>query len=172
MPKLFKRSEDFQKGLTLIELLVVMVIIAILAVVTAFNFIGLTSKARDTRRKTDLDFFYKVLTTYHLDHGFFPTFQTAGISSLNCTITPFPTPECESLLSELRVYTQKIPFDPSDNSTPDHNDCSGASCYKYITPDPAHSVSCICAQLENTNEVRRPPSCNGAEQNYCIQVLF
>lgn len=169
-PNLYKGIR--QGGFTLMELLVAMVIVAILATVASFSFVGMVSSARDVRRKEDLIFLHKLLTIYYLDHGFFPTSQTAGVTPLFCKLTAFPTVECQSLLSELRSYSQKIPFDPSDTFSPGGSGCEGANCYDYITPDPAHSVSCICAQMERPTGVYKPPSCEDSNYNYCLQITY
>lgn len=162
-----------QRGVTLIELMVVLVILAILVVSSIFSFSGIVSSARDAKRKADINFLQKLLAAYYLDHGFFPTAETAGVSPLNCQLTLHPvSPECVSLLSELKVYSPKIPFDPSDRYLTGENNCQNGRCYEYITPDPAHTVSCICAGLENATSDNKPPSCGNTQYNYCLQISF
>lgn len=162
-----------QKGFTLTELLVVLVILAIMASIAIFSYIGVISSARDSKRKADLVFLQKLLTVYYLDHGFFPTYTTAGISPLSCKLTLYPdSPECVNLISELRFYSAKIPFDPSDSYRQGADNCQKGNCYDYITPDPAHSVSCICAGLEDGSSRNKPSACSGSTYNYCLQVSF
>lgn len=170
MPK-FKYKK--QPGFTLIELMIVVVIMLILSTIVAIFVGGVTRSARDAQRKTDLDYMRKLLSVYYMDHGFFPTHQTAGISPLSCVITLYPSPECQGLLDELKVYSPKIPFDPNDKYLrKGDNYCENNSCYHYTTPDPAHSVSCICANLEEADSASTPPICQNTEKNYCLQLSF
>lgn len=161
-----------KNGFSLVELLVAVTILVILASVTVFNYGGVTSKARDARRIEDLDYLRKVLAVYYIDHGFFPTITSAGISPLSCEVTLHAEGECESLISELRVYSQKIPYDPADSHSHGSDKCSGGSCYQYITPDPGHSISCVCANLENPDNVVNSTACQSADHNYCLQVSY
>lgn len=162
-----------QKGFTMAELLVTVVILIIITSVTVFYYGGLTSNARDVRRRADLNYLSKLLAVYYLDHGFFPTYNTAGVSPLSCELTLYPrTSGCNDLLSELRSYSAKLPFDPNDRYLQGSDQCLGGSCYQYITPDPAHSVSCVCARLENAEGVNNPPLCQSNGHNYCLQVSY
>lgn len=161
-----------QKGFTLVELLITVVILVILASVTVFYYGGITSKARDARRVEDLDYLRKVLSVYYIDHGFFPTFKTVGIAPLSCEVTLYPDEGCSDLLTELRTYSAKIPFDPSDTYKQGPNQCDGGECYQYITPDPAHSVSCVCANLENPDNLGTSTACQSADHNFCLQVSY
>lgn len=154
------------------ELLIAVTILVILASVTVFYYGGITAKARDARRIEDLDYIRKVLAVYYIDHGFFPTITTAGISPLSCEVTLHTEGECSNLISELRRYSQKIPFDPADSYAQGAGKCSGGSCYQYITPDPGHSISCICANLENPNLAGSSTACQSADHNYCLQVSY
>ncbi len=154
------------------ELLVAVVILIILASVTMFNYGGITAKARDARRIEDLDYIRKVLAVYYIDHGFFPTLTTAGIRPMSCEVTLNADSDCAGLISELKVYSQKIPFDPADSYKEGPNKCEGGSCYQYITPDPGHSISCICANLENPETVPTSTACQSADHNYCLQVSY
>lgn len=161
-----------QDGFTLVELLIAVTILIILASVTVFYYGGITSKARDSRRIGDLDYLRKLLSVYYIDHGFFPTSNTAGVRPLSCEVTLYPDEGCEDLISELRTYSQKIPFDPSDAFVKGENQCDEGNCYQYITPDPAHSVSCICANLEEPQPGGNSPICQSADHNYCLQVSY
>lgn len=161
-----------QSGLTIMEILVVVVILIILTMVAIFNYSGVTSSARDARRREDLSYLSKILAVYYLDHGFFPTYSTAGISPLSCYLTVYPRPECTGLLTELRGYSEKIPFDPSDQFLQGEEQCANGSCYKYVTSDPAHSISCVCANLDKPPADSHSPVCQVEGYNYCIQVSY
>lgn len=60
-----------QKGFTIVELLIVIVVIAILAAITAVAFNGVQQRARDTQRKSDLAQIAKSFRLYETDKGDF-----------------------------------------------------------------------------------------------------
>jgi type II secretion system protein G len=59
-------------GFTLIELLVVMIIVGILATITASQFTLARKRAADSQRKTDLSSVAKALEMYYADYGKYP----------------------------------------------------------------------------------------------------
>jgi len=61
-----------KKGLTLIELLVVIALLGLLVLVAAFAAPSQLKKARDARRKADLDRVKVALYDYYFDHDCFP----------------------------------------------------------------------------------------------------
>ncbi len=61
-----------EKGFTLIELLIVIAIIAILATIGLASFSSARSRARDGKRKADLDYVSKAVLQYSLDMGTYP----------------------------------------------------------------------------------------------------
>ena len=69
---LYKFRKHYLTGFTLIELLVVVVIIAILAVVVFLSYSGAQSKARDTRRISDITTIKGALTMFNQDYNRFP----------------------------------------------------------------------------------------------------
>ncbi len=70
MKKFLPKSVNNQQGFTLVELLVVVTIIGVLSVVGITIFTGAQGKARDSRRKADIDSISKAIEV-HFD-------QTAG----------------------------------------------------------------------------------------------
>ncbi len=86
----YTKTKSFAKGFTLIELLVVIAIIGILASIVLASLNGARSKARDTRRQSDIITIAKALELYNLDKNVYPTcsFPTnnlAGhITSMTC----------------------------------------------------------------------------------------
>lgn len=63
-----------QKGFTLVELLIVIIIIGILATLVIVTFTGVQQKARDSKRKTDLDALKTQLEAYYAQNGYYPTY--------------------------------------------------------------------------------------------------
>ena len=68
----------FQKGFTLMELLIVMVILGILTTIVAGNFTSSQERARDTRRKGDLEALADALEIYYNDKGRYPDVDANG----------------------------------------------------------------------------------------------
>ena len=90
-----KKRFSRNRGITLIELLIVVMFIGLMAILflSAFNPLGSLGKARDARRKADLQKLKTKLEDYNNDHKKYP-------DSLNCG---------ESLLP----YLSTIPCDPA-----------------------------------------------------------
>jgi prepilin-type N-terminal cleavage/methylation domain-containing protein len=62
-----------QKGFTLIELLVVIAIIGLLSTLAVFSLSAARSKARDTKRLSDIRNIQSALELYASEHGVYPT---------------------------------------------------------------------------------------------------
>ncbi|HVO86668.1 MAG TPA: type II secretion system protein [Candidatus Binatia bacterium] len=60
-------------GFTIIELLIVIVVIGILATLVIVTYNGIQSKARDTKRKTDINALHGQLEAYQAENGKYPT---------------------------------------------------------------------------------------------------
>jgi prepilin-type N-terminal cleavage/methylation domain-containing protein len=79
------------KGFTIVELLIVIVVIGILALITITTFTGVTSKARNTERQSDIKAIHGQLEAYKAENGFYPaladlndtTFLTASFKGLD-----------------------------------------------------------------------------------------
>lgn len=67
-----------RKGFTLIELLVVIAILGILAAIGIASFLGAQEKARDAKRKSDLDNIARALELYFNDYNEYPAGETDG----------------------------------------------------------------------------------------------
>lgn len=120
---------------TLIELLVVITIIGILAGLALVSYGGAQEKARDSRRKGDLDSIKKALELSKQD-------STGAYYYPNLHTSLAPT------------YMKTVPKDPKDdtdytyNAKPDAPDCTSTStCNTYD----------LTACLENTNDPQKDP---------------
>jgi general secretion pathway protein G len=62
------------KGFTIVELLIVIVVIGILAALVLNSFRGVQERARDTKRRTDVNAQASQLEVYYTDNGGYPVF--------------------------------------------------------------------------------------------------
>lgn len=85
-----------KNGFTLIELLIVIAIVAVLSSLLFANFSGARERARDAKRKGDLDQIKKALRLYYNDNQAYPPLLTFG-TSFGAGAT---------------VYMNEIPSDP------------------------------------------------------------
>lgn len=113
-------------GFTLIELLVVIAIIGILSTVAMTSLGNARSKARDARRKTDLDAISLALEQYYAQYG---TYVVPGTGYSGCSCGWFNyqggTYYVKSIATGLEEagYFTDAPRDPkitSDNTTPQY----------------------------------------------------
>lgn len=119
-----------KKGFTLIELLIVIAIIGILTAMILPNLASARARARDSRRKQDLNNIQQALRLYYNDNQSFPTEQNivwgGPLNGTNQT-----------------TYMSLMPYDPSSTS-------SSKIGYKYLSP--TGSSYLIVAQLENKSD--------------------
>jgi len=143
-----------RKGFTLIELLVVMAILGILSVIGIVNFQSARLKARDAKRKSDLQTIAKSLEAYANDYQVYPP---AGNGQLACCAwgEAFTDP-----LQPSTIYAAKLPVD----------DLSPTQDYQYVTS--GTSAYYLYAHLENNNDPAIDPSisvsCGTPNCNYKI----
>jgi len=129
-----------KRGFTLIEIMVVVAIIAILVVLAMFMFMNNLGKARDGRRKGDLDRLKIAFEEYYGDENTFP-----GGDILS---------ECGS--GNLKPYLSSVPCDPKTNKP---------YCYIYDTDNNGQNYR-ILASLENTSDpIISELNCSGSA--YC-----
>lgn len=99
------------KAFTLIELLVVIAIIGILSTLSVVAFNSARSKARDSRRLSDIHNLSLALEMYYNDFGAYPPAPTStGIIGGLCLSDLGITSTCG-----LNTYIAKIPDDPKNN---------------------------------------------------------
>jgi prepilin-type N-terminal cleavage/methylation domain-containing protein len=143
-------------GFTLIELIVVMAIIAILAILSiSLLGRGVFERARDGRRKSDLESIRGALEIYKADAKEYPDSPLPGCGVALTYTMPSGT---------VNTYITKMPCDPSDDTVP----------YSYIV----ETVETFNYKYTLGTMVERPEvgdndecgglSCGGSECNYCI----
>ncbi len=121
-----------QKGFTLIELLVVILIIAVLSSVGLVSYRSANQRARDAKRKADVEQIRAALEMYKADAGSYPISLTFGGS---LTYTP---PTGSSI-----TYLNPIPHDPQCDNNPTgrcsfHDKCANGRmdyCYEPLWKD-------------------------------------
>ncbi|HET9850164.1 MAG TPA: prepilin-type N-terminal cleavage/methylation domain-containing protein [Candidatus Saccharimonadales bacterium] len=69
---MFSKLKD-KRGFTIVELLIVIIVIGILATLVITTYNGVQSKARDTKRKTDLNSIQGQVEAYNAQNGYYPT---------------------------------------------------------------------------------------------------
>lgn len=124
-----------QKGFTLIELLIVMAILGLLVVLGASSFATARIKARDAKRKADLETIAKSLEAYANDYNRYPA-DTGG--KITCQVGVV----CDwgsAFTDGQSLYTAALPAD------------SNASNYYYYQSSSGADYS-LYAHLENEND--------------------
>lgn len=85
---MLKTIKKMQSGFTIIELLIVIAVIAVLALLTINNYVGVQAKGRDATRLSDINNIKDKLEEYYNDNNGYPNTFTA---------TTFPGIDGESL---------------------------------------------------------------------------
>lgn len=116
-----------RRGFTLIELLVVIAIIGILSTVAMTSLNGARKKARDARRKSDLEQIVLAIEQYYLEHGTYVIPGTGGGPGCGCGWFNYQNGSyyAKSIANgmEENGYFTDAPRDPlltSDNQTPQY----------------------------------------------------
>ena len=138
-----------QHGFTLIELLVVIAIIGILTTFVTSNLTQAQARARDAKRKSDLQIIAQGLEMYYAQYNSYPTpaisSESDGVNQL-----VFSTSNEKSLRDPNgNIYIKSVPKDPINNA-------SNSYVYDYCTnnhPNPTQFN--LYARLENINDPER-----------------
>lgn len=141
-------------GFTLIELLIVITILGILAGLTLASYGGTQERARDSKRKTDLDALKKALELARQDSTgayYYPSCDSIdGPGSTGCYLTGTKTnPDLTSISGT--PYMQSVPTDPK-TSTGYVYIPSGTGC--TASPNTCTTYTLI-ACLENTKDTQK-----------------
>lgn len=132
-----------KRGFTLIELLIVIAVIGILATMIMANLQGVRERARDARRKGDLDAVKVALRLYYTDQRSFPNSDTNG-NILGCTaVGTTCTWGTSTFAIGTTTYMNKLPLDPSSTNTVTRT-------YRYYRANTDSYV--IAAPLENGSD--------------------
>jgi prepilin-type N-terminal cleavage/methylation domain-containing protein len=127
-----------EKGFTLVELLIVIAIIAVLTLLGATNWITQQKKARDARRKADLEQLRSALEMYRTDTttNVYP-YKLSDVTAIDKNLT---------MDNALAGYISPIPCDPIGKPN-----CAPDSAYHYMyTPGgtPGGTTYTLSATLE------------------------
>ncbi|MEO6513633.1 MAG: type II secretion system protein [Candidatus Saccharimonadales bacterium] len=74
-----------QSGFTIVELLIVIVVIGILATLVIVTFSGIQQKARDTKRKTDINAIDSHVEAFYANGGNYPTLAAVNDATWRST---------------------------------------------------------------------------------------
>lgn len=74
-----------KRGFTIVELLIVIVVIGILALLVITTYSGITQKARDAERKTDINALQSQLEAYYATNNKYPTLANFNDSTWRST---------------------------------------------------------------------------------------
>lgn len=130
-----------KRGFTLIELLIVIAIIGILAALILTNLSGARERARDARRKVDLDSIAKSLRLFYNDNQSFPVASSLRIGA--CASGYCSWGAAFTNTAATTTYMNYLPIDPSSTAT-------STITYKYYAPTTDQFA--VVAQLENVSD--------------------
>jgi len=132
-------NKNHYSAFTLVELLVVIAIIGILSTLSTVALNSARSKARDSRRLSDIHNISLALEMYYSDFGAYPVFPTAnaGIIGGLCLSDLGISSTCGTTL-----YLQKIPDDPKNNKHYLYSTVVNPQHYELIYEEETNSDDC------------------------------
>ncbi len=136
-------------GFTLIELLVAMSIIAILVAVGLGSYTSIQIKARDAKRKNDLESISRALELYYNDYGKYPlvgdnkTIKGCGTIDAQGKATESCEWGEQFVIDETNTYMSQLPTDPKGHLYFYQSDGKGYQLYARLenTSDSAVAVT-------------------------------
>jgi len=166
-------SQKRIKGFTLIELLIVIAIIAILATIVSVSYVNAQKKARDNRRRADVNSIASALQVYHADNKiwYIPGSGSGGLGIGYYSSTYTPNIPIHDAL-EQSGYLNPAPRDPlyPQRGT---NCVNGSTClFDYMvyrcSGDSGLSVSAVMEIPIQSEIDEARKSCNGASPTNSI----
>lgn len=130
-------------GFTLIELLIVITIIGVLTALITTNLQGARSRARDTRRKSDIRAIEQSVRLYYNDAKRFPASDNYAIRGCNTIASPMPCSWGSAFSTDRSTYMSTLPLDPASSDTAQVS-------YRYVSTDSDEYL--LVAQLENLSD--------------------
>ncbi|HEY0979794.1 MAG TPA: prepilin-type N-terminal cleavage/methylation domain-containing protein [Candidatus Paceibacterota bacterium] len=126
------KKQRGKQGFTLIELLVVIAIIGILASVVLASLNSARVKARDARRKADMQQMTLAIHSYYADFGNYP--PSSGATMPNNNWANSSDASWATLGIHMQPYMPTLPKDPSQTTNPNiwAASTSGGYAYSYV----------------------------------------
>lgn len=150
-----------RKGFTVMELIIVIVIMSILGVITALQFVNARQKASDVSRKGDLNAVSKALNSYFADYGRMPAANSNGQMVIGEKVIEWGK---EFSDASAYVYLKQLPVENKKSYPP--------YCYK-VSADGKSYV--LFAMLENKGDSQcltgATYDCGGRVDAYCFAYL-
>lgn len=166
MLKKLKLLKINSKGFTIIELIVVIAIIGVLATIIISNISGYTAKARDSKRKSDVEVIAKALNLFYADSGTYKTI--AGVDGYGSGW--LNAPYGGSIIANALITNKYLGSDPVDpkpaTGMQDYLLCVGSDGQHFTVftrLEGAATNTCVIVSGNNCN-LTNPPYL----WNYCI----
>jgi len=127
-------KKESKKGFTLLEMLVVVGIISILVSLAAVSYTNSQKKARDARRKSDINVIRSGLEQYYSTCGYaYPTPVSNTFASIYCT-------------SPASIMITLVPVDPKTITPYPCSSCTGTSYQICATLESESGTYCVTNQ--------------------------
>lgn len=119
-------------GFTIIELLIVIIVIGILATLVIVTYNGIQQKARDTKRKTDINAIQGQVEAYYAQNGKYPTlgninasdWRGTNMKGLDPSALQDPKGNAQTLVAAPVADSYAYAVTPADCNN-DGTDCTG-----------------------------------------------